>query len=174
MPLHVNLLCICNVFCNCEDAQQIRYITCPAVKAYLSTFTDGPAYVEFDWRLSFLNKHLRSENSMRGDREYLICALVFKCAIRCGHASPVHTTRVLIALNRGGVKHLPNDLTNSSHRKWAGRWEENTRHRMARHRAGPQRIPLAPWNTRRGRDVTRIAVGDSLRAKNELFQGPGM
>ena len=132
---------MCNLLCNCEDAQQFRYITCPAVKAYLSTFTDGPAYVEFDWRVSFLNKHLRSENSMRGDREYLICALVFKCAIRCDHASPAHTTRVLIALIRGGVKHLPNDLTNSSHRKWAGLWEENSRHRMARHRAGPVDTP---------------------------------
>ena len=27
---------------------------------------------------------------------------------------------------------------------------------------------LAPWNTYRGRDVTRIAAGDSLRAKNAL------
>ena len=163
-----------NVLCNCEDAQEFRYITGPAAKAYLSTFTDGPAYVASDWRLSFLNKQLRSENSMPGDRKYLICVLVFKCATWCGHVSPAHTTRVLRVLIRGEIKHLPNDLTNSSHRKWAGRWEENTRHRMARHRAGPQRIPLAPWNTRRGRDVTRIAVGDSLRAKNELFQGPGM
>ena len=28
---------MCNVLCNCEDAQQFRYITCPAAKAYLCT-----------------------------------------------------------------------------------------------------------------------------------------
>ena len=60
---------MCNVLCNCEDAQQFRYITCPAAKAYLCTFTDGPAYVRSDTRLPFLNKQLRSENSVLGDRE---------------------------------------------------------------------------------------------------------
>ena len=60
---------MCNVLCNCEEAQQFRYITCPATKAYLCIFTDGSAYVSSDTRLPFLNKQLRSENSVLGDRE---------------------------------------------------------------------------------------------------------
>ena len=39
------------------------------------------------------------------------------------------------------VKHLPNDLTNSCYRKWAGLWKENSRHRMACHRGGPVETP---------------------------------
>ena len=132
---------MCNVLCNCEDAQQFRYITCPAAKAYLCTFTDGPAYVRSDTRRPFLNKQLRSENSVLGDRESPICSLVFKCATLCGHVSPAHTTRVIRILIRGEVKHLPNDLTNSCHRKWAGLWEENSRHRMACRCGGPVDIP---------------------------------
>ena len=55
--------------------------------------------------------------------------------------SPAHTTRILRILIRGEVKHLPNDLTNSCHRKWAGLWEENSRHRMACRCGGPVDIP---------------------------------
>ena len=62
-------LCMCNVLCNCKDAQQFRYITCPATKAYLCIFTDGSAYVSSDTRLPFLNKQRRSENAVLGDRE---------------------------------------------------------------------------------------------------------
>ena len=123
------------------DAQQFRYITCPAAKAYLCTFTDGPAYGRSDTRPPFLNKQLRSENSEPGDKESPIRTLVFKCATWRGHASPAHTTRILGVLSRGEVKHPPNDLTNSCHRKWAGLWEENSRHRMACRCGGPVDIP---------------------------------
>ena len=124
-PLCIRIFCMlshANLPTHVQSFMQLR--RCPTIslhhlsccERYLCTFTDGPAYVRSDWRLPILNKQLRSNNSMLGDRESLICSLVFKCATWCGHVSPAHTTRVLRVLIRGEVKHLPNDLTNSCHR----------------------------------------------------------
>ena len=39
---------------------------------------------------------------------------------------------------------------------------------------GPGGHPWRRWNAWRGKDVTRIAAGDPLRATNALFGDPGM